>query len=214
MRQQWPQSPRQIFNGPDPGSNDEEACKNLKLFFPTRWVPADDDFSKEDYPAMAQETNVDKSRREELIALIRERNGVSVDEMRLQFDSVQYKPYHEPLVHLQYRWLPAYPSRSLCGRHYSWSRFHSSIRAPTSPSAQHLERTTHTSAYIAAVKVIVRDRIFVPAFNAYIEACCPPSPIRRTRAAFIQAPCVHTTHVALARPHPLTVYRAARAYLL
>jgi hypothetical protein len=93
-----------IFNGPDPGSNDEEARKNLTLFFPTRWVPADDDSSKEDYPAMAQETNVDKSRRDELIALIRERNDFSVDETRLQFDSIEYKhPYHDPLVRVSAR---------------------------------------------------------------------------------------------------------------
>ncbi|KAJ7031514.1 hypothetical protein C8F04DRAFT_1110493, partial [Mycena alexandri] len=93
---------KMVHNGSDPGSNDDEACKNLKLFFPTRWVPADDHSSKKDYPAMAQETEVDKSRRDELIALIRERNGFSVDETRLQFDSIEYKhPYHDPLVRFE-----------------------------------------------------------------------------------------------------------------
>ncbi|KAJ7094709.1 hypothetical protein B0H15DRAFT_135995 [Mycena belliarum] len=94
---------KMVLNGPDPGSNDEEARKNLRLFFPTRWVPADDGTPKEDYPAMAQEMDVDRSRRAELIAFIRERHGFSVDETRLQFGSIEYMhPYHDPLVRFEF----------------------------------------------------------------------------------------------------------------
>ncbi|KAJ7717871.1 hypothetical protein B0H16DRAFT_1475852 [Mycena metata] len=92
-------APKHVLHQQLPTLKRRGGSQDLELFFPTRWIPADDDSSKEDYPAMAQETNVDKSRRDELIALIRERNDFSVDEARLEFDSIEYKhPYHDPLV--------------------------------------------------------------------------------------------------------------------
>ncbi|KAJ7503965.1 hypothetical protein B0H11DRAFT_1983194 [Mycena galericulata] len=87
-----------VFHGPN-RKNENEADANSKFFFWTRWVPVADDSPKEDYPDMAQETDIDRSRRDELIALIQLRNDFSVDKTRLQFESVKHvHPFHDPLA--------------------------------------------------------------------------------------------------------------------
>ncbi|KAJ7056245.1 hypothetical protein C8F01DRAFT_1157237 [Mycena amicta] len=63
--------------------------KSVKMFFSTRW---------EDYPEMAQETELDRARRDELIALIKRRNQFSVDPARLHFEPIEYRhPAYIPL---------------------------------------------------------------------------------------------------------------------
>ncbi|KAF7330684.1 hypothetical protein MSAN_02449000 [Mycena sanguinolenta] len=87
-----------IFNGPEP-KNEAEVSSNLKFFFSTRWIPAADNSSTWDYPEMSQETDVDRSHRDELIALIQRRNEFTVDQTHLQFESIEYKhPFHDPLT--------------------------------------------------------------------------------------------------------------------
>lgn len=87
-----------VFDGPDP-KNEVEANSNLKFFFSTRWVPAADNSSTGDYPEMTQQTDVDRSRRDELIALIQRRHDFSLDQTRLRFESIEYKhPSRDPLA--------------------------------------------------------------------------------------------------------------------
>jgi hypothetical protein len=81
-----------------PTRKNSEDVADTRLFFSTRRVPADDDSSKENYPAMAQETDIDRKRRDELVALIQQRTGFSVDKNLLRFESVQdVHPFHDPL---------------------------------------------------------------------------------------------------------------------
>ncbi|KAJ7790129.1 hypothetical protein B0H14DRAFT_2626378 [Mycena olivaceomarginata] len=88
----------QCFMDP-PRKNENEADANSKFFFWTRWIPVADDSSKEDYPDMAQETDIDRSHRDELIALIKRRNDFSADKTRLRFESVKHvHPFHDPLT--------------------------------------------------------------------------------------------------------------------
>ncbi|KAF8180236.1 hypothetical protein K438DRAFT_1976759 [Mycena galopus ATCC 62051] len=73
---------------------------NTKLFFPSRWVPAEDsdhDVQRKD-SAPEQETEADRAQRDELIALIKQTIGFSVDKSRLQFESVKdVHPSPDPL---------------------------------------------------------------------------------------------------------------------
>ncbi|KAJ7633757.1 hypothetical protein B0H17DRAFT_1339701 [Mycena rosella] len=79
--------------------SDWEDTKDTKLFFSTRWVPADVDSSKPDFTAMELESDIDRNRRDELIALIQRRSGFSVDKNLLQFECIQdVHPFHDPLA--------------------------------------------------------------------------------------------------------------------
>ncbi|KAJ7903556.1 hypothetical protein B0H14DRAFT_2665382, partial [Mycena olivaceomarginata] len=85
-----------VFHSPTRKNSEDVA--DTRLFFSTRRVPADDDSSKENYPAMVQETDIDRKRRDELVALIQQRTGFSVDKNLLRFESVQdVHPFHDPL---------------------------------------------------------------------------------------------------------------------
>ncbi|KAJ7070152.1 hypothetical protein C8F01DRAFT_1115467 [Mycena amicta] len=66
-----------------------------KLFFPTRWVPADE----EDHAQLQDsETESDRAHRDELISLIQRTSGFSVDKSRLQFECVKdVHPFRDPL---------------------------------------------------------------------------------------------------------------------
>ncbi|KAJ6573323.1 hypothetical protein B0H10DRAFT_1964102 [Mycena sp. CBHHK59/15] len=84
-----------------------EDTQDTKLFFLTRWVPADEDSSKPDYPAMELESDIDRNRRDELIALIQRRSGFSVDKNLLQFECIQdVHPYHDPLAGVRIDFFP------------------------------------------------------------------------------------------------------------
>ncbi|KAF9479663.1 hypothetical protein BDN70DRAFT_921093 [Pholiota conissans] len=91
-----------VFHGPN-RMNENVADANSKFFFWTRWAPAPDGSSAEAHPQMRQETNIDRIRREELIALIKRRSGFSVDKARLQFECVKHRhPSHDLLQKFDY----------------------------------------------------------------------------------------------------------------
>ncbi|KAJ7912647.1 hypothetical protein B0H13DRAFT_2327134 [Mycena leptocephala] len=79
-------------NQPDYGDETD-----TRLFFPTRWVPADDSDVQDDLAAN-EETETDRAQRNELIACIKQSSGFSVDTGRLQFESVKdLHPFRDPL---------------------------------------------------------------------------------------------------------------------
>jgi hypothetical protein len=85
----------------DPNSQkDDDDETDTKIFFTTRWVPAedsDDDAQRKD-SAPKQETETDRAQRDELIALIKQTSDFSVDKSRLQFESVKdVHPFRDPL---------------------------------------------------------------------------------------------------------------------
>jgi hypothetical protein len=91
---------------------------DTKLFFPTRWVPAedsDDDARRED-SASKQETETDRAQRDELIALIKQTSGFSVDKSRLQFESLKdVHPFRDPLKTVRFvSLLRFHAAHSLC----------------------------------------------------------------------------------------------------
>ncbi|KAJ6530902.1 hypothetical protein B0H10DRAFT_1973394 [Mycena sp. CBHHK59/15] len=71
-----------------------------KLFFPTRWTPAEepDHHAQLQDSALKQETESDRAHRDELIELIKRTSGFSVDKSRLQFECVKdVHPFRDPL---------------------------------------------------------------------------------------------------------------------
>ncbi|KAJ7264096.1 hypothetical protein B0H12DRAFT_1102828 [Mycena haematopus] len=89
---------------------------DTKIFFTTRWVPAedsDDDTPREDSALKQHETETDRTQRDELIALIKQTSGFSVDKSRLQFESVKdVHPLRDPLRTV--RLVALFPRCSLC----------------------------------------------------------------------------------------------------
>ncbi|KAK7052461.1 hypothetical protein R3P38DRAFT_1646547 [Favolaschia claudopus] len=62
-----------------------------RYFFATRWVPVVDSSNVEDYALAARETEEDRVKRDEFVALIRkEANGHEVDITRLRFETMKY----------------------------------------------------------------------------------------------------------------------------
>ncbi|KAJ7777226.1 hypothetical protein B0H16DRAFT_1504752 [Mycena metata] len=122
--------------------------------------------------------------------------------------------------------------------------------APYIAKAQHLERTAlrpvyqRTAPYIAAAKVVVWDRTFIPAFNAYVApqyrkhvvpqwrkhagphiARAAPYATRAQHALERTAFTLHKTYTtrvapagarayAFGKPHAISAYRAARPHVL
>ncbi|KAJ7840245.1 hypothetical protein B0H13DRAFT_2416271 [Mycena leptocephala] len=84
----------------DPNSQKDDDNENTKLCSPTRWVPAEDsdgDAHRND-SAQQQETETDWAQRDELLALIKQTNGISVDTSRLQLKCVKdVHPFRDPL---------------------------------------------------------------------------------------------------------------------
>ncbi|KAJ7765838.1 hypothetical protein DFH07DRAFT_809981 [Mycena maculata] len=75
-----------------------------KLFFPTRWIPVDAEELEPDHlpqlqdAIFTQETQSDRTHRNELIALIKRTCGFSVDKSCLQFVDVKdVHPFRDPL---------------------------------------------------------------------------------------------------------------------
>ncbi|KAF8125522.1 hypothetical protein K438DRAFT_2033862 [Mycena galopus ATCC 62051] len=75
-----------------------------KLFFPTRWIPAEEPnyHAELQDSVLKQETESDRSHRDELIALIKRTSGFSVDKSSLQFECVKdVHPFRDPLRTIQ-----------------------------------------------------------------------------------------------------------------
>ncbi|KAF8153610.1 hypothetical protein K438DRAFT_2026709 [Mycena galopus ATCC 62051] len=80
--------------------DDDDEETDTKLFFPASWIPAEDsdhDVQRND-SASEQATETDKAQRNDLIGLVKQTSGFSVDTSRLQFESVKdVHPFRDPL---------------------------------------------------------------------------------------------------------------------
>ncbi|KAK7012860.1 hypothetical protein R3P38DRAFT_3279500 [Favolaschia claudopus] len=79
-----------------PANAEPDAPASRRYFFSTRWIPAPDNVTIKDYPEAARETEEDRVKRDQLIALIKQDTGYSVATERLLFETTKYThPFYD-----------------------------------------------------------------------------------------------------------------------